>query len=96
MERYGERGSGRSQLEERHKRERRRLRTDELRLGLTTLQAGYRDALATGHGDMHAWLGAVDRLHEAAEALPRNPSEALLLQALLLDLPSRPTEVPQA
>ena len=96
VERYGERGAGRRQMEERHKRERRRLRTDELRFGLTTLQAGYRDALAAGQGDMHAWLAAVDRLHAAAEALVRNPSEALLLQALLLDLPPRPTEVAPA
>jgi len=80
-------------MEERHKRERRRLRTDELRFGLATLQAGYRDALAAGQGDMQAWLAAVDRLHAAAEALVRNPSEALLLQALLLDLPPLPTEV---
>ena len=96
VERYGERGAGRRQMEERHKRERRRLRTDELRFGLTTLQAGYRDALAAGQGDMHAWLAAVDRLHAAAEALARNPSEALLLQALLLDLPPRPTAVAPA
>ena len=93
VERYGERGAGRRQMEERHKRERRRLRTDELRFGLATLQAGYRDALAAGQGDMQAWLAAVDRLHAAAEALVRNPSEALLLQALLLDLPPLPTEV---
>jgi DNA polymerase III subunit delta' len=96
VERYGERGAGRRQLDERHKRERRRLRTDELRLGFTTLQAGYRDALAAGHGDMQRWLAAVARLHAAAEALVRNPSEALLLQALLLDLPPMPAEVRQS
>jgi hypothetical protein len=45
---------------------------------------------------MQAWLKAVDRLHEAAEALVRNPSEALLLQALLLDLPPQPVEVAPA
>src|SRR5207249_1849185 len=39
-------------------------------------------------------LGAM--LDSAAEALVRNPSEALLLQALLLDLPPRPTEVAPA
>jgi DNA polymerase-3 subunit delta' len=93
VERYGERGAGRRQMEERHKRERRRLRTDELRFGITTLQSGYRDALAEGHGEMREWLAAVDRLHAAAEALVRNPSEQLLLQALLLDLPALPAEV---
>jgi DNA polymerase-3 subunit delta' len=93
VERYGERGAGRRQLEERHKRERRRLRIDELRFGLTTLQAGYRDVLAEGHGELGEWITAVRRLHDAAEALVRNPSEALLLQALLLDLPPLPAEV---
>jgi DNA polymerase-3 subunit delta' len=92
VERYGERGAGRRQIEERHKRERRRLRTDELRFGLTTLQAAYRDTFAAGEGEMRSWLAAVDRLRAAAEALVRNPSEALLLQALLLDLPPLPAE----
>ena len=32
-------------------------------------------------------IAAVDRLTKANEALERNPSEALLLEALLLDLP---------
>jgi hypothetical protein len=31
---------------------------------------------------------AVSRIHAALEALDRNPNEALLLQSLLLDLPS--------
>jgi DNA polymerase-3 subunit delta' len=87
VERYGERGSGRRQLEERHKRERRRLRIDELRFGLTTLQACYRDALATGTGDAPECVSAVARLHAAAESLQHNPAEPLLLQSLLLDLP---------
>jgi DNA polymerase-3 subunit delta' len=87
VERYGERGAGRRQLEERHRRERRRLRIDELRFGLITLQARYRDALAAGSADARECLAAVDRLHRSAEALQHNPSEALLLQSLLLDLP---------
>lgn len=41
----GERGSGRKQLEDRHKRELRRARTDELRAGLATTAQTYRDAL---------------------------------------------------
>ncbi|MEY4174384.1 MAG: hypothetical protein RI900_1549, partial [Actinomycetota bacterium] len=33
---------------------------------------------------------AVQRIHRALEALDRNPNEPLLLQALLLELPSLP------
>lgn len=49
-ERYGERGSGRKELGERHKREQRRVRMDELRAGLATLAGVYRDRLAAGSG----------------------------------------------
>ncbi len=45
IERLGERGSGRKELEDRHKRELRRHRTDELRFGLATLTGAYRDRL---------------------------------------------------
>ena len=41
--RYGERGSGKKMLEERHKRELRRHRTDELLAGLTVIAGTYRD-----------------------------------------------------
>lgn len=89
VERAGERGSGRRQLEERHKRELRRLRTDELRHGLATLASVYRDAMASG-GDgatSRSWADAVAAIQQAIEALVRNPNELLLLQALLLRLP---------
>ncbi|MGD9701679.1 MAG: ATP-binding protein [Acidimicrobiia bacterium] len=100
----GERGSGRKTVEDRHKRELRRHRVDELRSGLGVIAASYRDALTTGastasraerptarrpeghHGAAHAQ--AVVHVHDAIEALERNPNEALLLQALLLRLPS--------
>ncbi len=84
----GERGSGKKTLEERHKRELRRHRVDELRFGLATMAGSYRDALVAGtltRPDVAA--SAVSRIHKALEALERNPNEALLLQALLLDLP---------
>jgi len=87
----GERGSGRKQIEDRHKRELRRHRTDELRSGLTVMAAAYRDALV--RGDVRrpdSVASAVQRIHRALEALDRNPNEPLLLQALLLDLPSLP------
>lgn len=85
----GERGSGRKQLEDRHKRELRRHRTDELRSGLVEIARTYRDALAAGGlARPESGLVAVDRIHHALEALERNPNETLLLQALLLELPS--------
>ena len=85
IKRAGERGSGRKELEERHKRELRRLRTDELRFGLATLQAAYRDELATGP---RAAVDAITAIDAAARELSRNPNETLLLQALLLKLSS--------
>lgn len=87
----GERGSGKKQLEERHKRELRKHRTDELRSGLSVMAGAYRDALVAG--GVHrpdSVAAAVHRIHRALEALDRNPNEPLLLQALLLDLPSLP------
>ena len=85
----GERGSGRKQREDRHKRELRRHRTDELRSGLAVLAAAYRDALVAGHAQRPDSLAtAVTRIHQSIEALERNPNELLLLQALLLELPS--------
>jgi DNA polymerase-3 subunit delta' len=87
----GERGSGRKQLEERHKRELRRHRTDELRSGLAVVAGTYRDALVQGTlARPEAAVHAVRRIHLALEALDRNPNEMLLLQSLLLDLPSLP------
>jgi DNA polymerase-3 subunit delta' len=87
----GERGSGRKQLEERHKRELRRHRTDELRSGFSVIAGRYRDALVAGHLTRpDAVVVAVQRIHRSIEALDRNPNENLLLQALLLELPSLP------
>jgi DNA polymerase III subunit delta' len=85
----GERGSGRKQLEDHHKRELRRHRADELRSGLGVLAGAYRDALVGGQLPRpDAAVTAVTRIHEALESMERNPNEALMLQALLLDLPS--------
>ncbi|MEX0846809.1 MAG: hypothetical protein WD023_03440, partial [Ilumatobacteraceae bacterium] len=85
----GERGSGRKALEERHKREVRRYRTDELRSGLAVMAGAYRDALVAGTAQRpDAAIRAVARIHESLEALERNPNEVLLLQSLLLDLPA--------
>ena len=86
VERTGERGAGRKVLAERHKRELRRLRHDELRFGLATLAGAYGDALADGSTDPSACIEAVAAIQAAAEAMVRNPTEALLLQSLLLRL----------
>ena len=86
----GERGSGRKTVEDRHKRELRRHRTDELRAGLAVMAGAYRDALldVTPKARPDALAAAVGRIHETIEFLDRNPNETLQIQALLLALPS--------
>jgi DNA polymerase III subunit delta' len=91
----GERGlPGRKEITDHQQREERRWRTDALRGGLGALARAYRDrivASATGSGAMddehaRAATAAVALITETARALPRNPSDALLLQALLVRL----------
>ena len=88
IERSGERGAGRRQLQDRHRRELRRLRADELRYGLALLTAAYRDALAAtpAAASGRGYLKSLEAVQDAAEAIVRNPSELLFLQALLLRL----------
>jgi DNA polymerase-3 subunit delta' len=86
IERYGQRGSGAKDLEARHRRAQRRLRTDELRLGFEELADRYRAELATSP-DPAELVAGLQALQRAIEALIRNPSEELLLQSLLLRLP---------
>lgn len=81
------------QLVESNKRQLRRARTAELRIGLATLAARYRDAIAVSAGrpaaHRRALLDAVGAIDEAYEALAiRNANEALQLQGLFLRLPS--------
>ncbi len=57
---------------------------DELRFGLATLAAVYRDRLLESATE--ADLGALAELRRVNEALVRNPNEALLLQAMFLKL----------
>ncbi|MEM9565180.1 MAG: hypothetical protein AAGA93_21335 [Actinomycetota bacterium] len=90
VEQLGERGSGRADLVARHKREVRRLRSDELRFGLATLARVYRDRLVAGGGDDDGSLDALAAIQESAENLIRNPNEALLLQHLFLRLVPAP------
>lgn len=86
QEKAGMAAGARKALAERHRREQRLLRDDELRSGLAVLARRYRDRLAADPSSRR-WDRAVQRIAEAAEALTRNPNEALLLQALFLDLP---------
>lgn len=91
IKQFGERGSGKKALEERHKRELRRHRTDELLAGLTVIASAYRDAMVAGTvARPDAAADAVRHIHEAMETLERNPNEPLLLQSLLWSLPVLP------
>lgn len=81
----GERGSGRKQLEERHKREARRYRTDELRAGLTELARRYRDEMATSVNPAGR-IAAIEAIGSLAADLVRNPNERLQLTALFITL----------
>jgi len=86
IERYGQRGSGTAELDKRHKREVRRLRTDELRLGLAALANVYRDELLVA-ADPSAALAGIAAVQDAAEGLLHNPNEELLLLGLAMKLP---------
>ena len=86
IERFGLRGAGKKDLEARHKREVRRFRTAELRFGLATLAAVYRDALVAS-GPRRDLVDATTRIDAAAVSLQRYPNETLLLQALAARLP---------
>jgi DNA polymerase-3 subunit delta' len=90
----GQRGlPGRKEITDHHNREERRWRTDALRAGLGVLARAYRDRAASHRermaaDDLHARaaIQAVGLITEAAQALPRNPQESLLVQALLVRL----------
>jgi DNA polymerase III subunit delta' len=95
----GARGiTGRRQVEEGHKRQERRWRTDDLRFGLATLAGVYRDRLiATTGADGEAGTPGsaaegrraarqVDAISDASVALDRNANESLLMDALMVEL----------
>lgn len=73
-------------LEDRHKREQRRVRVDELRSGLATLVSRYRDELAQG-GSHEDFLASADAVQQLCDGLAFNPNEGLQLRALLAGLP---------
>ena len=90
----GERGlPGRKEMQEQYQREERRFRTDALRAGLGVLARTYRGrvaasaaggAVGVGDEEVRSAVAAVGLITETAEALPRNPNEALLLQSLFV------------
>ena len=71
-------GAGIKELEERHRREQRRQRTDELRYGLATLAGAYRDraAAATDRRRRVAALAAIGEVDRTARSLEFNPRRA--------------------
>jgi DNA polymerase-3 subunit delta' len=79
---------GRQLIEERHRREQRRVRADEMRAGLAVLASTYRgrlgDPLTTSQ--IAAQMKAIATIDEAIERLQRNVGETLLLQWLLCRL----------
>lgn len=89
IERYGQRGSGKKDVEDRHKREVRRHRTAELCFALATFAGVYRDVLPSADHPADLVRG-LNRIDEAALALERFPNETLLLQSLLAHLPPLP------
>jgi DNA polymerase III subunit delta' len=89
IEQTGTRGAigQRKELTERHKRELKRLRDDELRLGLSVLQRRFHSALVNQTIDDDAAIRAIEAIGATNEHLERNPNLALALPALLLKLP---------
>lgn len=74
-------------IEDRHKREQRRVRTDELRAGLGALADVYRTKLAAPNIAVRRitpLVNACQAIDESTSYLSRNPNETLLLQALFL------------
>lgn len=83
----GDRGvPGRAEIEARHRREKRRVRTDDLRAGLATLAGVYRQRLSGGPVDARAAIASIEVIDEAASRLTLNVDASLLLEWLLVEL----------
>jgi DNA polymerase III subunit delta' len=85
-EQFGERGLGRSGFDDRQKRELRRLRVDELQMGLVALGGALRDRVIDARLSPKHGAAVLSAVHEAGVALQRNPNERLLLQRVLLEV----------
>lgn len=80
---------GRSSLDERHRRELRRVRTDELTMGLAVLAAQIRDEAGSGSLPPQAAAGQLHAVGDAAEALRFNANQRLALSCLFIRLGHR-------
>ena len=89
LEASGVRGGAgaRKDLVDRHKREQKRVRDDELRFGLAVVSRRYAAVAAANGDDARAALAALTHISAANEHLERNPNLLLLLQSLYLRLP---------
>ena len=83
-ERIGLKKSTLKEVEARHKREQRRIRTDELRSGLAALMDSYRSNVSSAPD---AFVTAADAVASFTDSLFFNANEELALQALFLRLP---------
>jgi DNA polymerase-3 subunit delta' len=84
--------AGVRELEDRHKREVRRQRTDELKAGLAALAGVYRDRLVAGGPGAVGALDAIDLVQGTYANLEYNPNELLQLEALLVGLALLPAK----
>jgi DNA polymerase-3 subunit delta' len=84
--------AGVRELEDRHKREVRRQRTDELKAGLAALAGVYRDRLVAGGIGAVGALEAIDLVQGTYANLEYNPNELLQLEALLVGLATLPAK----
>ena len=83
----GENAKGRRKaMEERHKREARRLRTDELVSGASALLGAYRRSAVEVGGSPRAYVHAASAVQQFTDAIRANANEPFALRALLLDL----------
>ena len=89
LEASGARGATgvRKELGDRHKREQKRVRDDELRYGLAVISRRYAALTVVGGEDGRAALAALTQISDANQHLERNPNLLLLLQSLYLRLP---------
>jgi DNA polymerase-3 subunit delta' len=85
----GERGSGRKAVSDRQKRELRKLRTDELRSGLSVFAGAYKDLLSADPDNENGdeIIAAIALIHKTISSLGLNTNEILALHALLLKCP---------
>jgi len=90
----GVKRSPKKALDDRHKREIRRHRTDALRAGLVEIAGVYRDELVR-NGHLHradTYVAAIERIHDAMRRLALSANEAMLLRDLVWSLPSPSTD----